>query len=474
MKTLKKKTIISLIFILALFMVIPFINVRAGSVPITLTQADFDEAKSSGTAATPTSKGLWYYVNGSDKLFILGRNTDYVLEGDITLDSGDGDIELVNNNLTLNNATITGGIKTESSTNNTLSGTGTVGGYVSQYGGSLTVNGAIVFNKLFNSQNANTTIINGGTFNNGFMASRNTDVTINNATINTGTDMSNAIQVDRYSTIVINNATVTAYNVALASDEEGDVTIKGGTFTGGTAGLFVANGTCKLSGGTFKTNGTSDVLGKNGAIIIGENLTFDGMLVDDYKYSTSTDYSTSSNEYISLKYLNAREISVVKQYTVTFNTNGGGSVASQTVNDGGKATRPTTNPTKDGFTFDDWYTDDTYTTKFDFTNNTITTDTTIYAKFIQNTTNNNENTDNTSTTDTTNNNNTNNSTENKSADNKSTGTNSTDTKNTEKATENNSNNPKTGDNIAVWISLMIVSVLGVIGTVKYTKKIKIQ
>ena len=52
------------------------------------------------------------------------------------------------------------------------------------------------------------------------MASRNTDVTINNATINTGTDMSNAIQVDRYSTIVINNATVTAYNVALASDEE--------------------------------------------------------------------------------------------------------------------------------------------------------------------------------------------------------------------------------------------------------------
>ncbi len=41
-----------------------------------------------------------------------------------------------------------------------------------------------------------------------------------------------------------------------------------------------------------------------------------------------------------------------------------------------------------------------------------------------------------------------------------------------KAEESTSNNPKTGDNIAVWISLMLVSMLGVAGTIKYTKKRK--
>ena len=34
------------------------------------------------------------------------------------------------------------------------------------------------------------------------------------------------------------------------------------------------------------------------------------------------------------------------------------------------------------------------------------------------------------------------------------------------------NNPKTGDNIAIWISLMVISILGVAGTVKFVKKNK--
>ena len=67
-------------------------------------------------------------------------------------------------------------------------------------------------------------------------------------------------------------------------------------------------------------------------------------------------------------------------YTVSFDTDGGSTVASQTVNHGGVATRPTTDPTKTGYTFDDWYTDDTYTTKFDF-DTPITSETTIYAYF---------------------------------------------------------------------------------------------
>lgn len=44
-----------------------------------------------------------------------------------------------------------------------------------------------------------------------------------------------------------------------------------------------------------------------------------------------------------------------KTFTVTFDTDGGSTVAAQTVKEGEKATRPA-NPTKTDFEFDNWYT----------------------------------------------------------------------------------------------------------------------
>ncbi len=76
----------------------------------------------------------------------------------------------------------------------------------------------------------------------------------------------------------------------------------------------------------------------------------------------------------------AFRIGTMPTFTVSFNTDGGSSVSSQTIKYGNKVTKPTTNPTKSGYTFDNWYTDDTYTTKFDF-DTPITSDTTIYAHF---------------------------------------------------------------------------------------------
>ncbi len=76
------------------------------------------------------------------------------------------------------------------------------------------------------------------------------------------------------------------------------------------------------------------------------------------------------------------------KYTVTFNLNGGtGSIASQQVEEGGKVTRPTTDPTKaadaeNTYDFAGWYKDAGLTTKFDFATETITQATTIYAKWI--------------------------------------------------------------------------------------------
>ncbi len=68
-------------------------------------------------------------------------------------------------------------------------------------------------------------------------------------------------------------------------------------------------------------------------------------------------------------------------YTVTFETNGGSAVASQTVNSGEKATKPA-DPTKSGFVFDGWYADATFAAAFDF-DTPVTADVTVYAKWTE-------------------------------------------------------------------------------------------
>ena len=70
-------------------------------------------------------------------------------------------------------------------------------------------------------------------------------------------------------------------------------------------------------------------------------------------------------------------------YTITFNSNDGTSVESQNVNAGEKLTEPTPAPTREGFTFDGWYEDSTFSTKFDF-NTPITDNMTLYAKWTEN------------------------------------------------------------------------------------------
>lgn len=66
--------------------------------------------------------------------------------------------------------------------------------------------------------------------------------------------------------------------------------------------------------------------------------------------------------------------------TVYFETNGGSSVPSQSVQQAGKAVQPP-NPTKSGFNFDGWFSDVGLTTPFNFVNTLIMNDTTIYAKW---------------------------------------------------------------------------------------------
>ena len=67
--------------------------------------------------------------------------------------------------------------------------------------------------------------------------------------------------------------------------------------------------------------------------------------------------------------------------TVSFNTNGGSSISDQTITTAGdKAIRPT-NPTRNSYTFDYWYTDAEFTTPYDF-DTSVTSSITLYARWV--------------------------------------------------------------------------------------------
>jgi uncharacterized repeat protein (TIGR02543 family) len=75
-----------------------------------------------------------------------------------------------------------------------------------------------------------------------------------------------------------------------------------------------------------------------------------------------------------------KSITLYKVYTVTFNSNGGSNVSSQTVAQSGTATTPTP-PTKTGYGFGGWYTDNTtFANAYNFTT-AVTADITLYAKW---------------------------------------------------------------------------------------------
>lgn len=66
-------------------------------------------------------------------------------------------------------------------------------------------------------------------------------------------------------------------------------------------------------------------------------------------------------------------------YTVTFETNGGSSIESQAVEEGNTVLKPA-DPTKEGYTFDGWYSDEALSTIYDF-GTPVTEDITLYAKW---------------------------------------------------------------------------------------------
>ena len=71
-----------------------------------------------------------------------------------------------------------------------------------------------------------------------------------------------------------------------------------------------------------------------------------------------------------------------KDYTVTYESNGGSTVPSQTVKYNETANKPA-DPTKSGYTFAGWYTEEKLTNKYDFAT-PVTGNITLYAKWTRN------------------------------------------------------------------------------------------
>lgn len=108
-----------------------------------------------------------------------------------------------------------------------------------------------------------------------------------------------------------------------------------------------------------------------------ENHTFAGWYNGDEKFDFDADTTNAPNV---LELVAKWDIN---QYTVQF-VSDYGSFADQTVEHGKPIdTGKLTIPTVEGFTFDGWYADKTYNTKFDF-NTSITSNTTVYAKWTAN------------------------------------------------------------------------------------------
>ena len=110
-----------------------------------------------------------------------------------------------------------------------------------------------------------------------------------------------------------------------------------------------------------------------------ENHTFAGWYNGDEKEKFDFDADTTNAPNV----LNLVAKWDINKYTVQF-VSEHGSFEDQTVEHGKPIdTDKLTIPEVEGYTFDDWYTDNTYTTKFDFTK-PITGDTKVYAKWEKN------------------------------------------------------------------------------------------
>lgn len=136
----------------------------------------------------------------------------------------------------------------------------------------------------------------------------------------------------------------------------------------------------------FNSNGGSNVAsqtvanGKSATYVESyrDGYTFLGWYLDGAKYN----FASPVTEKITLlaKWEKNNSSTVTNKYTVTFNSNGGSGVSSQTIVAGYAASEPM-NPTKSCYLFAGWYTDSSLQNRYNF-NTAVNKNMTLYAKWV--------------------------------------------------------------------------------------------
>ena len=144
------------------------------------------------------------------------------------------------------------------------------------------------------------------------------------------------------------------------------VTYDGNSNTGGT--VPVDAGSPYLSGSTVTVPGAG-TLTRTGYTFAGWNSAANG---SGTSYAAAATFAIAANTTLYAKW-------TINSCTISFNTNDGGTIASQSVNYNSTAVPPSA-PTRIGYTFAGWYSEALLTTPFAFTT-PITDDTTLYAKW---------------------------------------------------------------------------------------------
>ncbi len=104
---------------------------------------------------------------------------------------------------------------------------------------------------------------------------------------------------------------------------------------------------------------------------------YTGTTVVDGAFTTT---STVTGDIKLIAIWEKNNTSSTSTYTVKFNTNGGNTIASQTVNNGAIPTKPA-DPLKSGYKFSGWYLDSGFKTAYNF-GNALNRDVTLYAKMV--------------------------------------------------------------------------------------------
>lgn len=120
----------------------------------------------------------------------------------------------------------------------------------------------------------------------------------------------------------------------------------------------------------------------------GVDQTFSFTGADTYVLKIAGDSTQSSNlKFNSLIITQTYSVGSSDEVIVLFDSNGGSAIDSQTIKINSSAVEPENQPTKKGYSFDGWYTqdgtNDEWGTKFDFTS-TIDSSITLYAKWTKN------------------------------------------------------------------------------------------